>query len=87
VSLRNDTAGTLRYQYRWKGQTSWEDASIPPQGIVRHAAPSGREHSATPGLEVRFEGGKIADLRVGKTYRFHDTRSQRDPEKKSQKPQ
>ncbi len=71
VSLRNETGMPLSYQYRWASQNSWEDAVIPPDGVGQHVPPSG--HASTelrPTLEVRFEGGKTAELRVGKTYRF-----------------
>jgi hypothetical protein len=87
VSLRNDTAGTLSYQYRWKGQTSWESSSIPPQGMVHHASPAIGGGAAAPRLEVRFEGAKTAELPVGKTYRFHETRSARGREAKPRKAQ
>jgi hypothetical protein len=74
VGLRNGTRSALRYQYRWSGQRSWEAGTIPPNGVARHAPPTGRGDRSTPTLEVRFEGGKSAELRVGKTYQFHDTK-------------
>jgi len=73
VSLRNETVGPLKYQYRWAGQTSWEDATIEPNGVGQHVPPA-RQGRAAPTLEVRFEGGKAAELRVGKTYRFHGSK-------------
>jgi hypothetical protein len=73
VSVRNETSGVLSYQYRWTGREDWEDARIPPNGLNQHAPPSGRPGPPPP-LEVRFEGGKTVVLRVGRTYRFHDTR-------------
>jgi hypothetical protein len=74
VSLRNETPGLLRYQFRWSGQPKWEDASIAPNQIGKHVPPASRGGRALPTLEVRFEGGKTAELQVGKTYRFHDTK-------------
>jgi hypothetical protein len=73
VSLRNETGAPLPYQHRWAGQSSWEDAMIQPYGVRQHMPPSGQSKT-TPALEVRFDGGKTAKLRVGKTYRFHDTK-------------
>jgi hypothetical protein len=73
VALRNETLEILKYQYRWADESSWENAVIPPKGVNQHVLPAGRGNSA-PALEVRFEGGKSAELRVGKTYRFHGTR-------------
>jgi hypothetical protein len=73
VSLRNETAGPLSYQYRWAGEESWEDGLIPAHGVAQHLSPPGTDR-ALPRLEVRFEGGRTAELRVGKTYRFHGNR-------------
>ena len=73
VSLRNETAGPLNYQYRWAGQTSWEIARVEPNGVGQHVPPAHRG-GASPMLEVRFEGGKTAELHVGKTYRFHGSK-------------
>ncbi len=70
VALRNEAPKALRYEYRWSGQTSWEVASIAPRGSAAHTPPAGRPGAT---LEVRFEGGQTDGLRVGKTYRFHDT--------------
>ena len=49
-----------------------QDGSIAPRGLGRHI-PAQRRGIREPLLQVRFEGGKTADLRVGKTYKFHDT--------------
>jgi len=73
VSLRNETSGPLPYQYRWTGQESWENAVIQPNGVGQHVLRPGQTNRM-PMLEVRFEGGKTAELRVGRTYRFHDTK-------------
>jgi hypothetical protein len=73
VTLRNETEKVLKYQFRWAGRGAWDSASIPPHELAQHVPPSGRGSSATPTLEVRFEGDKVAELRPGKTYRFHDS--------------
>ena len=77
VGLRNGTRGPLKYQYRWAGQTSWEDGNIPPNGVAHHVPPASQGNRAAQTLAVRFEGGKTAELRVGKTYRFHDSDTER----------
>jgi hypothetical protein len=80
VQLRNQTAETMEYQYRWGVEASWESAHIAPGGVVQHVPPVGRGSPASP-LEVRYKGNKTAELQVGKMYRFHDTEKSRDREK------
>ena len=48
VTLRNGTPGSLKYQYRWAGQSSWLDGSIPPNGVAHHvrAGQPGRQGGA-----------------------------------------
>jgi hypothetical protein len=71
VNLRNATEKPLKYQYRWPGRTAWQESSLPPKGIVQQLPPAAS--NPAPKLEVRFEGGKSAELWVGKMYRFYDT--------------
>lgn len=74
ITLRNETPDPRRYQFRWTGQVDWKDGTIPPRGMSQQVPPTGRDERAGPPLEVRFEGGRTATLRAGRTYRFHDTK-------------
>jgi len=82
VRLRNETAEPMEYQYRWGGEASWVSGYIAPRGVAQHEPTVGRGSPAPP-LEVRFKGNKTAELQVGKTYRFHDSKKTRSTEDKS----
>ncbi|SRR5579883_562677 len=88
VRLRNDHNTPVDYQYRWVGHPSWESGRLAPHGIAEHAPPA--DGTARPtALEVRYEGGKTAQLQPGKTYRFHDAKTPRnshDPSEGSSAP-
>ena len=71
VRIRNDSPKPMQYSHRWAGEPDWRDASIEPRGLDQHFPPRGRGVEP-PNLMVRFEGGKLAELKAGKTYRFHD---------------
>lgn len=73
VRLRNETAASMEYEYRWAGRASWTSGRIAPHGLAQHAPPDGSD--GRPLLEVRFREGKPPQqLHVGKTYTFHDKR-------------
>jgi len=82
VRLRNDTVEPMEYEYRWAGGSSWQSGRIAPHAVAEHAPPPGGGNRPTT-LEVRFKGGKTAELQAGKTYRFHDTKKPRGSEEKS----
>jgi len=71
----------MEYEYRWAGGSSWQSGRIAPHAVAEHAPPADGGH--TTSLEVRFRGGKTAELQAGKTYRFHDTKKPRGSEEKS----
>lgn len=73
IRLRNESAATLLYQFRWTGEDDWENARIAPKSVNRHAPPPARGEEPAR-LDIRYEGGKTAELKVGKAYRFHDSR-------------
>ena len=79
VRLRNDTVEPMEYEYRWAGRASWMSGHLAPHAVAEHAPPADGGH--TTSLEVRFRGGKTAELQAGKTYRFHDSEKTRDREK------
>ena len=84
VRLRNETAVSMEYEYRWAGGSSWQNGRVAPHAVAEHAPPaSGNPLSTT--LEVRFKGGKTAGLQPGKTYRFHDNKKSRSPEENSKR--
>jgi hypothetical protein len=71
VRLRNETAASMEYEYRWAGRTSWTSGRIAPHGFAQHAPPDGSDGRTL--LEVRFKEGKPPQqLHAGKTYTFHD---------------
>ncbi len=71
VRLRNETAASMEYEYRWAGRAPWTSGRIAPHGLAQHAPPDGGD--GRPLLEVRFREGKPPQqLHVGKTYTFHD---------------
>jgi len=82
VRLRNETAEPMEYQFRWGGEASWVSGHIAPRGVAQHEPPVGRGSPAPP-LEIRFKGNKTAELQVGKTYRFHDSKKPRSLDDKS----
>jgi hypothetical protein len=74
VRLRNETAASMEYEYRWTGQTAWQSGRIAPHAVVDHKSPADKGNQS-PLLEVLFRGDKTSRLQTGKTYRFHDTNS------------
>jgi hypothetical protein len=72
VRIRNEAPKALIYYYRWSGESEWRRVTLRPHGADEHTPPH-RHGGASPTLEVRFEGGKTSELKVGKTYRFHDS--------------
>ncbi len=82
VRLRNETIEPMEYEYRWAGGSSWQSGRIAPHAVAEHAPPPGGGNRPTT-LEVRFKGGKTAELQAGKTYRFHDTKKPRGSEAQS----
>ena len=81
VRLRNDTVEPMEYEYRWAGGSSWQSGHLAPHAVAEHAPPADGGH--TTSLEVRFRGGKAAELQAGKTYRFHDNQKPRGSDAKS----
>ncbi len=73
VRLRNETAASMEYEYRWAGGSSWQNGRVASHGLAQHAPPDGGDGRLL--LEVRFKEGKPPQqLHVGKTYTFHDKR-------------
>ncbi|MHC5539815.1 hypothetical protein ACYOEI_16470 [Singulisphaera rosea] len=71
IRLRNESNTPLLYQFRWTGEDDWENARIAPRSVNRHAPPPARSGEPAQ-LDIRYEGGKTAELKVGKAYRFHE---------------
>jgi Caspase domain len=74
VRLRNDRSEPMEYEYRWADADAWQKARIAPHAVAEHAPPASAGGKSAS-LEVRFEGGKTATLKTGKTYRFHENKT------------
>lgn len=71
LTLINEGAGPLRYQHRWSGDTAWENAVIAVKAANTHQAPPGKSPALV--LEVKFDNGEAAALKLGKSYRWTDS--------------
>lgn len=67
VTLLNERIQPLRYQFRWAGESSWSNATI-PAGDARVHVPA-RGARAPSKLEVMIDGDSPQLLEPGRTYR------------------
>jgi hypothetical protein len=77
LTLINGTKRPVRYQHRWEGDAAWETTILPAEGSQTHTAPTTKLGKEMPRLEVRFESGETAVLKVGKSYKYSDDKKSR----------
>jgi len=70
LTIRNTSTSPLRYQYRWGGAGSYETAVLKTQEARVHTLPAGKSAKDVPTLEVKTDAGTVAQLKVGKVYRY-----------------
>lgn len=77
LTLVNGGKKPVRYQHRWEGEASWESSTLPADGSKTHTAPPAKPGKETAKLEVKFENGEAATLKVGKNYKYTDDKKTR----------
>jgi len=70
LTLRNGANTAVRYQFRWGSDGEWETGTLAPQGVRIHSAPARSTGADRPSLNVKFDDGETATLKLGKTYRY-----------------
>lgn len=68
--IRNDTDRSISYEFRWKANDSWKQASVGPGKSISHPLPAGMD-ALTARLQVRSREGN-GTAKPGSTLRFHD---------------
>jgi len=70
LTIRNVSAGPLRYQFRWGGEGTFESAVLKTQEARVHTLPPGKSVKDIPNLEVKTDTGTSVQLKTGKSYRY-----------------
>jgi hypothetical protein len=56
LSIHNASTDIVTYRFRWRGETTWTEATLKPGETRTHAHPLASASSPLPALEAQFEG-------------------------------